>query len=158
MDETLGVLSHAFGGALSSMSSRAAENLRDIQAGRRDQGVAFSALVDGHVAGNIQLDCAFSPEFRLKWLAVDPARQGVGVGTALLAHADGFMADSLAEYGYDHGIVSLSSLVSVQYPESRFFERNGYTIVWQPEPVRDAVQPPLMVKAVVPRPARWAGG
>lgn len=61
--------------------------------------------------------------FDLYWIAVDPARQGQGIGRVLLQHAE----HECVSRGGRLMIIETSSKV-MYLPTQKFYERNGYAV------------------------------
>lgn len=115
-----------------------AEVLRDVT-GRAHQSVVLVALLDGRLAGSVTVVTGGGPFSErtepgtavVRMLATDPATQGAGVGTALVAAA---VARARADGCW---VVRLSTQASMTAAH-RLYERLGFTRTpdrdWWPEP------------------------
>lgn len=87
--------------------------------------VAAEPGVDAPPAGYVCFGPTPATEatFDLYWIAVDPARQGQGVGRVLLAHAE----QEIVKKGGRLMIIETSSK-AMYLPTQKFYERNGYVV------------------------------
>lgn len=91
------------------------------------QQTTFIALVDGTVAGAVQilLNYVNTETYDLIWLSVGKDYQGLGLSKRLMAHAENYVAEVLLKG--QPGTIMLADFTRHQNPDSRFYINFGYT-------------------------------
>lgn len=91
------------------------------------QQTTFIALVDGKVAGAVQilLNYVNTETYDLIWLSVGKDYQGLGLSKRLMTHAETYVAEVLLKE--KPGTLMLADFTRHQNPESQFYINLGYT-------------------------------
>lgn len=92
-----------------------------------DQRTSFIALVEGRVAGAVQilLNYVNTETYDLIWLSVGKDYQGLGISKALMAHAENYVAGELLKGA--PGTLMLADFTRHDNRDSRFYLNFGYT-------------------------------
>ena len=97
---------------------------------RPERDLLLTAHADGRVVGSVAVDGSESghPGARLRWLVVEPAHQGHGLGSALLGQS--------LQFCREHGVARVHLWTLEELPQAmRLYERVGFRPV---ERVSDA--------------------
>ncbi|MCD8497381.1 MAG: GNAT family N-acetyltransferase [Alphaproteobacteria bacterium] len=91
------------------------------------QQTTFIALVDGKVAGAVQilLNYVNTETYDLIWLSVGKNYQGLGLSKKLMDHAENYVAQMLLKG--EPGTLMLADFTRHQNPDSKFYLNLGYT-------------------------------
>lgn len=92
-----------------------------------DQRTTFIALMDGKVAGAVQvlLNYVNTDTYDLIWLSVGEDFKGRGLSKLLMAHAEKHVAENLLKG--QPGTLMLADFTRHENPDSKFYINFGYT-------------------------------
>lgn len=124
LDETLALLIPLYDAAYASyLRDELARSIKPND----DQRITFVALVDGKVAGAVQVLLGYinTDTYDLIWLSVGEAYKGRGVAKTLMAHAENFVANELLKG--QPGTLMLADFTRHENPDSQFYINFGYT-------------------------------
>lgn len=92
-----------------------------------DQRMTFIALVDGRVAGAVQilLNYVNTETYDLIWLSVGEAYKGRGISKKLMAYTEDYVATQLLKG--QPGTLMLADFTRHENPQSQFYINFGFT-------------------------------
>ncbi len=123
LDEAVAMLVRAFD---SRFEKDARIELQRSLGPNPDARITFVARLDGKIVGTVQcmMDYVHTDTYCLFWVGADPDYQGVGVGRALMAHAENHIARDLLKG--KPGTVIITDYTRIRNPESGYYTSQGY--------------------------------